>query len=231
MDALRGSYKWEDVVYKNMIEQDLVERATFGVACNVMLEQLLALPNVPQTGTLLELGTGDGYNTVQLARWPFEITSVEVSPHAVELARRRLAAEGIRNVRVLQADATALTELDDASFDVVIDSTCLHCILDASDRRAVLLEVQRVLKNDGSFLGVTMSQPFVDPYPDDLTHSGEIVYELLEGGAQRPIRIVRAQKDLHAEFEENALNVVWSEHKILRKEPIAHHFVYHAKKE
>jgi ubiquinone/menaquinone biosynthesis C-methylase UbiE len=230
MDALRGSYKWEDVVYKDMVEQNLVDRATFGVACNVMLEQLLALPDVPRSGTLLELGTGDGYNTVRLAKWPFEITSVEVSPHAVELARRRLAHEGIRNVRVLQADATALIELGDASFDVVVDSTCLHCIVDASDRRAVFREVQRVLKDAGSFLGVTMSQPFIDPYPHDLMHTGEIVYELLDGGVKRPIRIVRAREDLQTEFEENGLNVVWSEHKILRKEPIAHHFVYHAKR-
>jgi ubiquinone/menaquinone biosynthesis C-methylase UbiE len=233
---LQGSYKWEDAVYKAMLAQGTEERDTCGVACNVMLDQLLALPEVPQAGNLLEIGTGDGYNTIQLARRTYEVTSIEISDHAIHLARQRLAQAQISNVQILRLDATAMAGLEDNTFDVAVDSTCLHCVLDLEDRRNLLKEVHRVLKPGGSFVGVTLCQPFIEPLPVEvypgIYYEGEILYgDLARQGQVRPVRRVRTAGQLRAELAQHGLAVIWSEHKILRKEPICYHFAYHAQRQ
>ncbi len=233
---LRGVYKWEEELYKDMIEQNITERATVGLACNIMLETLFNLPDVPQTGKLLELGSGDGYNTVNLARWDYEITGIEVSESGVQIAQERLKRENIQNAQISHMDATAMTAFDDNLFDVVVDATCLHCIIDLEDRKNVLTEVHRVMKSSGSFLGAMVSQPYVEPMPARLTmsHQGDILYAdyVVEGekAKPRPVRIVRTLEELKAEFSENKFDLVWYEHRIVRPGAISHHFVYHAKK-
>lgn len=233
--SLQGSYKWEDAVYKAMIAQEIEERDTCGVACNVMLDRLLTLPEAPRSGRLLEIGTGDGYNTIHLARRNYEVTSIEISEHAIHLARRRLAQAQITDVELLHLDATAMTGLADNTFDIAVDSTCLHCVLDLEDRSKLLKEVHRVLRPGGSLVGATLCQPFIDPLPvevyPDIYYEGEILYgDLARQGQIRPMRRVRTAGQLQAELAENGLSVIWSEHKILRKEPICYHFAYQAQK-
>ncbi|MCH7686899.1 MAG: class I SAM-dependent methyltransferase [Planctomycetes bacterium] len=55
-------------------------------------------------------------------------------------------------------DVTTLDELEDKSFDVVIDSGCLNSLVDDDDRFDALASVHRVLKPDGSLLGSSQSR-------------------------------------------------------------------------
>ena len=54
--------------------------------------------------TALEIGTGSGYLTALLALSCSEVTSVEIIPRLHSEARGKLAANGIRNVRLEQGD-------------------------------------------------------------------------------------------------------------------------------
>jgi protein-L-isoaspartate(D-aspartate) O-methyltransferase len=60
------------------------------------------------TGTedVLEVGTGYGYQTALLAQLAFFVTSIERWPDVAEMARRHLAAQEIKNVRVVDGDGT-----------------------------------------------------------------------------------------------------------------------------
>ena len=77
------------------------------------LQALLPQPNE----RVLEIGTGTGYMTACLARMAANVTSLEIDASRAEAARATLAANGIDNVEVIEADALAWNA--DKTFDVV----------------------------------------------------------------------------------------------------------------
>ena len=56
------------------------------------------------TETVLEIGTGSGYQAAVLSRLAKQVYSIEIIPHLAETARARLAALGYSNVTVLVGD-------------------------------------------------------------------------------------------------------------------------------
>lgn len=73
---------------------------------------------------VLEIGVGMGADLVRWARAGALVTGVDLTPRAVAIAGRRLAAEGLE-ARVEVADAEALP-FEDGSFDVVYSWGVLH---------------------------------------------------------------------------------------------------------
>jgi SAM-dependent methyltransferase len=88
---------------------------------------------------VLNAGAGQGTLTQKLAEVGYEVTSTDVSPHAVELLHGRTPG------RTVEADLTSLP-FADASFDAVVLGEVLEHVED--DRRA-LVEVARVLRQEG----------------------------------------------------------------------------------
>jgi SAM-dependent methyltransferase len=118
------------------------------------VRRALELPGAPQQGRLLELGCGDGCLTVPLAQLPgFSVSGVDLVPLAVELAARRAQAAGV----ALDLRVGNVLDLPwpEASFDVVVDGHCLHCIV-LGDRRRVFAEAWRVLRPGGMLVLITM---------------------------------------------------------------------------
>ncbi|MCX7626333.1 MAG: protein-L-isoaspartate(D-aspartate) O-methyltransferase [Candidatus Sumerlaeaceae bacterium] len=71
------------------------------------------------TDRVLEVGSGTGYQTAILAQLVKEVWSLEIVPELADLARRRLEALGLRNVRILVRDGwQGLPE--EAPFDKII---------------------------------------------------------------------------------------------------------------
>ncbi len=97
---------------------------------------------------LLDLGSGPGYATTDLAQLvgsAGEIAAVDVSPRFLSSLRALVAARGLHNVHVHQADATALAFPPD-HFDGVFARWVL-CF--TPDPAAVLAAVARVLAPGG----------------------------------------------------------------------------------
>jgi protein-L-isoaspartate(D-aspartate) O-methyltransferase len=69
--------------------------------------------------TVLEIGTGSGYQAAILAELAREVWSVEVVPELAETARAALAKEGYRNVEIRCADG-ALGWPEHAPYDAII---------------------------------------------------------------------------------------------------------------
>jgi len=93
---------------------------------------------------LLEIGVGLGTDFVRFARAGAVATGVDLTEHAVELVRRRLALEGLE-ADVRTADAENLP-FDDGSFDRVYSWGVLH---HTPDNHKAIAEALRVLDAGG----------------------------------------------------------------------------------
>ena len=105
---------------------------------------------VVRSGKLLELGCGDGSVTLQLAREGFEVYGIDISPTAISWAKEKAREQRLKGEFRLGNAVEGLPYPDDF-FDVVIDGSCLHCII-GDDRKPFLSHTFRVLKPNGLFV-------------------------------------------------------------------------------
>ena len=81
--------------------------------------RMIAALGLEKRHRVLEIGTGSGFATAVMARLAGRVVSLERYRTLAEDARQRLAALGLGNAVVRQADATALAS-DDGTYDRVI---------------------------------------------------------------------------------------------------------------
>jgi SAM-dependent methyltransferase len=99
-------------------------------------------------GTLLDVGCGTGEKAIRFASLGFDVTAVDISPAAINWARKFAAESGIKaDFRVL--DALQLTTLN-LRFDYVIDFGCFHSMPKAT-RPPYVEELKDVVKPGGEF--------------------------------------------------------------------------------
>jgi phosphatidylethanolamine/phosphatidyl-N-methylethanolamine N-methyltransferase len=93
---------------------------------------------------ILEVGVGTG---MSLPLYPrrCSVTAIDLSDSMLERARARVLRYDLRNVRLLQMDATELT-FPDNSFDIVYAPYFISCV---PDPIAVTRELRRVCRPDG----------------------------------------------------------------------------------
>ncbi|WP_113703029.1 class I SAM-dependent methyltransferase [Nonomuraea lactucae] len=103
------------------------------------------LPHLQPHMTLLDVGSGPGTITADLARLVRHVTASEVSGDALRLARNEVAAQGLGNVGFAVADAQALEFADD-TFCVVHAHQVLQHV---GDPVRALREMRRVTRPGG----------------------------------------------------------------------------------
>ena len=69
---------------------------------------------------VLDLGCGDGTTAIPAAQAGAQVLGVDIASNLVAAGNARAAALGLGNVRFQEGDASALTDLADASFDLVV---------------------------------------------------------------------------------------------------------------
>jgi SAM-dependent methyltransferase len=107
--------------------------------------------------TVLDVACGSGYGSALLARTAARVTGADISPEAIEYARRHYAS---RNTRFVLADCGALP-FGVGCFDLVVAFEIIEHIGDAA---SFLNELQRVLAPDGLLLLSTPNRLY---YTDD----------------------------------------------------------------
>jgi ubiquinone/menaquinone biosynthesis C-methylase UbiE len=103
------------------------------------------LPHLSSSDRLLDVGSGPGTITADLARRVREVVALEISDEAAELTRAELGRQGIGHVEVRVGDVQDL-DLGDAEFDVVHAHQVLQHL---ADPVAALREMRRVVKPGG----------------------------------------------------------------------------------
>lgn len=120
-----------------------------------IVEGVASRISVPRGGTCLDVGCGSGALTIEVAKRNPRATVVGCDRWGAgyefsrDLCERNAQAEGVRNVRFVEGDATRLP-FDDESFDVVTSNYVYHNITGAN-KQDLLLETLRCLKRGGTF--------------------------------------------------------------------------------
>lgn len=96
---------------------------------------------------VLEVGVGTGLNA-PLYPAHYQVTGIDISARMLQKARKRLARERLRQVRLVQMDAARLTFADN-SFDVVYAPYTISVVPDPVQ---VVREMRRVCKPGGAIL-------------------------------------------------------------------------------
>lgn len=95
-----------------------------------------------------DLGCGEGYLTVETARWARHVTAVDRSAGVLTRAKALAARKRLSNISWKKGELEALP-IDTASTDVALLSQALH---HASDPAGALAEASRILKPGGRLL-------------------------------------------------------------------------------
>jgi ubiquinone/menaquinone biosynthesis C-methylase UbiE len=100
-------------------------------------------------GKALDICCGAGTNTIYLAEKGFDITGIDISPTAIEYAKKK--AELAKVKLDLRVHDFLQLPFSDQAFDLVFDMGCFHHVK-ADDRVTFINGVHRVLKKGGNYL-------------------------------------------------------------------------------
>jgi len=115
----------------------------------------------------LEIGCGTGTNCVWLVRQDFEVTGIDVAPLAVDQAKKRATAAGVK-VHFLVADVLHLPELN-GPFEFFFDRGCYHAVRrNAPEAYAPAVAQQLASGGRGLILAGNAREPH-DPGPPVVT--------------------------------------------------------------
>ncbi|MFP3962704.1 class I SAM-dependent methyltransferase [Actinomadura fulvescens] len=103
------------------------------------------------TGPVLDAGCGAGSISVWLARHGYQVTAVDYSTVALEKARDRARAAGVK-VTWARQDATRLTLPDHEPFATALDAALYHCLPQSASREQYLDCLHRVTRPDARLL-------------------------------------------------------------------------------
>lgn len=98
---------------------------------------------------VIDLCSGDGWFTLQIARMARHVVAIDIDPALLEVARVRLAEGGASNCEFLAGDAYRLTELVSSPADFVFMANAFHGV---PDRPRLARAVRDALKPNGRFV-------------------------------------------------------------------------------
>ena len=117
-----------------------------------VVEHCLRRADLRAGESVVDLGTGTGAVAVLAAAAVGQrgtVAAVDISPHMLALAAKRVAATGLDNIDLREGRAEEIPA-DDASVDAIIASLSLMYVI---DRAAAARECARVLKVGGRLVG------------------------------------------------------------------------------
>ena len=104
---------------------------------------------------ILEIGAGTGRYSIALAKAGFNVTSVELVEHNLEVLKKN--SEDLANIQSYQGDALDLSRFADNSFDVTLLFGPLYHLYESQDVQKAIDEAIRVTKPDGVILVAFLS--------------------------------------------------------------------------
>jgi ubiquinone/menaquinone biosynthesis C-methylase UbiE len=120
---------------------------------NLEFKKITSLINFRKEERVLEIGIGNGRVAFKIAPYVKEVYGIDVDEKILKVARRRLKKTGLRNVIIVRGDIQCCPFKNDF-FDAVLSPWVLHHV---DNRKAALLEVNRMLKNGGTFLSIDVA--------------------------------------------------------------------------
>lgn len=125
------------------------------------------VPKYFSSGSTLDLGAGEGKNSVYLASLGFKVTAIEVSLYAVRnfidwLIKNEDKSNPVaEKIDVICADVRKLDELTNKKYDVVVAYGLLHCFKSKDE----IADFVKKMKNKTAKGGINVVSTFTDEAP------------------------------------------------------------------
>jgi ubiquinone/menaquinone biosynthesis C-methylase UbiE len=166
-----------------------VEEMSTRPAFERLRDEILDAARLRAGDSVLDVGAGTGLLALAAVRQAGDVVAVDVS--AAMCARLEVNAreQGVANLRVLEASATALP-IADGSVDAVVSNYCFHH-LDDDAKRVALHEAMRVLRPGGRIAFADMMFALGIVRARDRAVLGLLLRRMLAKGPAGVVRIAR----------------------------------------
>ena len=102
----------------------------------------------------LDAGCGDGYMSItasEIVGDEGKVYAVDVWEESINVFKEKIESENIQNIEASVADITQKLPVDDESIDILYMGNVLHGFVENEEEESVMKEIQRVIKQGGSF--------------------------------------------------------------------------------
>ncbi len=104
---------------------------------------------IPASGSLLDLGCGEGGNAIYFHRLGYAATGVDASENAIRLAKKNAAEEN--SDAIFEVVDILNMNTDGREYTICIDVGCLHMLVLASHRKSYFNTVRNLMTKDSVF--------------------------------------------------------------------------------
>lgn len=148
----KGAESWREM-YAN---EEIGKVDHIGINRKNFIDELRNQDWFPKNGSTLEIGCGTGHLIRYITSFGFSGTGIDVSKTAIELAKSQTKSN---NINFFHDDYCYTNILDNEKFDLIIDGSCFHCIVEDKDREIFIQKSKSLLKENGVFILFTMCSP------------------------------------------------------------------------
>ena len=102
----------------------------------------------------LDAGCGDGYMSLAASKIVGEegkVYAVDVWEESINAFKEKIKSDNIKNIEASVANITQKIPVDDESIDILYMGNVLHGFVENNEVESVMKEIQRVIKQGGSF--------------------------------------------------------------------------------
>ena len=144
-------------------------------------ESLRFISTLEKGSTVLDLGCGNGRNSIYLAKEGMKVIGIDFSRGLLKIAKNKMEWKGVSNQIILLEGGVGSLPLKNDSIDAVLYIATLHHLPTPQERLQSLLEIRRCLKSGGSTLISAWAQE-QEKFKKDLEDSKENQKEGFEYG-------------------------------------------------
>lgn len=155
---------------------------------------------------ILELGSGVGGVSLELAKLGAQVTLADFSSVALELSEKLFSFHSLQ-VKTHLVDLTLPEPGFQDQYDLILDGHLLHCLTEDYQRANYYQLVREHLSEDGIFLCETMVHKKKIYIPENFRFddSSYTLYQFL--GSWKPVRKILDSLDLENEIHSNQLKI------------------------
>lgn len=96
---------------------------------------------------ILEIGAGTGRYSIALAEKGYDVTSVELVPHNIDIMKKKVKVE--HKIQIHEGNACDLSFLNNNAYDIVLLLGPMYHLFNSEDKHKALSEAIRVAKQSG----------------------------------------------------------------------------------
>ena len=104
---------------------------------------------------VLDVGCGEGFYSIYLAKKGFEVVGIDISEKAIKYAKQNAKNSGVK-IKFLVMDVVDLRKLDE-KFDFILEWALLHSIM-TEKRKEYLQNIKDILNPEGKYLSVCFNE-------------------------------------------------------------------------